>query len=85
MVIEDSAASGGMFGSKKASQILRENWTSLVPLAVLIIVVFFRTVTIEGIQFDLVPELLSQIQVLQVGETALTLYEWMGQVTILKA
>ena len=84
MVIEDSAASGGMFGSKKASQILRENWTSLVPLAVLIIVVFFRTVTIEGIQFDLVPELLSQIQVLQVGETALTLYEWMGQVTILK-
>ncbi len=82
MVIEDNAVSN-MFGNKKASQILRENWTSLVPLIILIVVVFFRTVSIEGLQFDLVPELLRQIQVLQVGDTSLSLYDWMGQVTIL--
>ena len=69
---------------RKAGQILRENWHSLIPLGVLILIVLFRTINVEGLKFDLVPELLGKIQVLKIGEESISLYSWLSQVTILK-
>lgn len=45
---------------KKASQILRENWTTLIPLFALILMVFFRTIN-GPLKFDLMVELLKSI------------------------
>ena len=69
---------------RKAGQILKENWHSLIPLGVLILIVLFRTINVEGLKFDLVPELLGKIQVLKIGDESLSLYSWLSQVTILK-
>ncbi len=69
---------------KKAGQILKENWKSLIPLFVLILIVVFRTINVPGLKFDLVPELLGKINFLTVGEESISLYAWMSQVTILK-
>ena len=62
---------------RKAGQILRENWHSLIPLGVLILIVLFRTINVEGLKFDLVPELLGKIQVLKIGEESISLYSWL--------
>lgn len=68
-----------IFSDKKASEILKENWVSLVPLMLLILIVFFRTVNNEAIKFDLVPESLNYIMI---GETPLV--EFVSSITILK-
>ena len=71
--------------SKKASQILKENWKSLIPLFILILIVIFRTVNVEAVKFDLGPELLGKINFITLNEdTSIDLYTWLSQVTILK-
>ena len=73
---EDSIAA---HQGQTASQILRKNWTTLIPLFVLIVIIFFRTVSVPGIQFDFVPEVLGYIMV---GENT-SLVDALGQITIL--
>ena len=83
-IVEYDANGNEIQETRKAGQIIRENWTSLIPLLVLILIVIFRTVNVPGIKFDLVPELLNKITFLTVGEEKITLYQWLSQVTILK-
>lgn len=64
---------------EKASHILSSNWMSLVPLFVLILIVFFRTINNPALKFDLVPETLNHIML---GETPLV--EFISSITILK-
>ena len=62
-----------------ASQILRKNWITLVPLFILIVVIFFRTISIPGVQFDFVPEVLGYIKLSE----DLSLIDAIGNITIL--
>ncbi len=64
----------------KPFDIIKENWTSLIPLILLILVVIFRTANIGGIHFDLVPEVLGKIMISE----NLDLYTALSQITILK-
>lgn len=64
----------------KPFEIIKQNWTSLIPLILLIIIVVFRTTTIGGVHFDLVPEILSKIKISE----NLDLYTALSQVSILK-
>lgn len=57
---EDSLAT---HQGQTAGQILRKNWTTLIPLCLLIVVIFFRTISVPGIQFDFVPDVLNYIRV----------------------
>ena len=43
------------FMDKRAGEILRENWKSLIPLIFLIVIVLLRTVKIPYISVDLGP------------------------------
>jgi TRAP-type C4-dicarboxylate transport system permease large subunit len=71
--------------TETAGQILRKNWTSLIPLAILIVVVIFRTISNEMLHFDLMPDILSQIKFITVDEnTSISLYEWLSNVSVLK-
>lgn len=70
---------------EKAGEILKKNWTSLIPLGILVVVVILRTVTNENIHFDLMPELLSRINFLTIDEqTSISLYDWLSQVSVLR-
>ena len=62
-----------------ASQILRNNWITLVPLLILVVVIFFRTVSVPGLQFDFVPDVLSFIQVAE----GVSILDVMKNITIL--
>ncbi len=62
-----------------AWQILSKNWLSLVPLTILAVLIVFRSLPIEALQFDLVPALLNTITV--AGKPFLT---WLGGILILK-
>lgn len=64
----------------KPFNIIKENWTSLIPLMLLILIVIFRTVNIGGIHFDLVPDVLGKIMISE----NLDLYTVLSQITILK-
>lgn len=64
----------------KPFDIVKENWTSLIPLILLIMIVIFRTTTIGGVHFDLVPELLGKIMISE----NLDLYTALSQISILK-
>lgn len=69
---------------RSASQILRANWKSLIPLMLLIVIVVFRTLSNENLKFDLVPELLKNIKHTSADGTSSDLYTWMTEVTIIK-
>ncbi len=72
------------FSGKTASSILKENWKSLIPLFVLIIIVLLRTVEIPYVSVDLGPAILSSINVLSYPDgSTLTLLDWLKSVTIL--
>ncbi len=73
------------FSGQSAGEIIKENWKSLIPMTVLIIIVLLRTVDIPYIAVDLGPTILDSITVFKTesGE-ALSLYDWMGNVTVLK-
>jgi Na+/H+ antiporter NhaC len=84
-IVEYDESGNEITDNKKASQILRENWRSLIPLFILILIVVFRTINIDAIKFDLGPELLGKINFLTINEeTSIDLYTWLSQVTILK-
>lgn len=72
------------FAGMKPRQILASNKRGLIPLILLIIIIFFRTITNETLHFDLGPELLSKITHTAADGTVTDLYTWMSQVTILK-
>lgn len=65
-------------------RILMSNWKSLIPLMLLIVIVVFRTIGNESVQFDLVPEILKNITHTSADGTVSDLYTWMSQVTIIK-
>ncbi len=66
--------------NSKPFNIIKENWTSLIPLILLILVVIFRTTTIAGIHFDLVPETLGRVMISE----NLDLYTALSQISILR-
>lgn len=71
--------------TETAGQILKKNWTSLIPLCILVLIVILRTVTNEKLHFDLMPDLLSQIKFITLDEnTSISFYEWLSNVSILK-
>lgn len=74
------------FTDQTASQILRNNWKSLIPMCVLILIVLLRTVKIPFISVDLGPFILQNIKFLSLdsGDTVISLYDWLSNVTILK-
>ena len=67
-----------------AMQILKKNWKSLIPLGILVVVILFRTITNEKIHFDLVPDLLSQINFITIDDTSISFYEWLNNLTVFK-
>ena len=71
------------YTDRKASEILKSNWKSLIPLFFLIIVVILRTVDIPYLSIDLGPTILQNINILTIGEESLSLYDWLSNVTIL--
>ncbi|MGM9612497.1 MAG: TRAP transporter large permease subunit [Butyricicoccus sp.] len=72
------------FVDQTASQILRENWKSLIPLAFLIVVVLLRTVQIPHLSVDLGPTILKNINFLTLSDdTSISLYDWLSKVSIL--
>ena len=83
-IVEYDANGNEIQETKKAGQIIRENWTSLVPLMILILIVVFRTINVPALKFDLVPELLGKITVLTLAGESVSLYSWISNVTILK-
>ena len=64
----------------KPFEIIKENWSSLIPLILLIVIVVFRTTTIGGVHFDLVPEVLGKVMISE----NLDLYTALSQISILK-
>lgn len=68
-----------VMGQVKAGRILADNWTTLIPLVLLVLIVFFRTVSNPSIHFDLVPDALNHIRI---GEQGLV--EFLSGTTILK-
>jgi len=68
---------------RKAGEIFKENWKSLIPLCFLIIVVLLRTVKIPYISCDLGPAILKSIKFLTVGEETITLYDFLAGASIL--
>lgn len=71
--------------SETAGEILQKNWISLIPLAILIIIVIFRTISNEKYHFDLVPEFLDQIRFITIDEnTVLSFYDWLSQISVIK-
>lgn len=74
-----SADSVAAHEGQTAGQILRNNWITLVPLLILVVVIFFRTVSVPGLQFDFVPDVLSFIQVAE----GVSILDVMKNITIL--
>ncbi len=71
--------------TETAGQILKKNWTSLIPLGILILVVLLRTITNEKLHFDLMPDLLSQINFIIIDEnTSISFYDWLCNISVLK-
>lgn len=64
----------------KPFEIIKENWSSLIPLILLIVIVVFRTTTIGGVHFDLVPEVLGKVMISE----NLDLYTALSQISILR-
>ena len=71
------------YTDRKASEILKSNWKSLIPLIFLIIVVILRTVDIPYLSVDLGPTILQNINFITVGEESVSLYDWLSNVSIL--
>lgn len=72
------------FMDKRAGEILRENWKSLIPLIFLIVIVLLRTVKIPYISVDLGPTILKNINILTMPDgSILNLYDWLSNVSIL--
>ncbi len=71
------------YADKKAGEILRSNWKSLIPLVCLIIIVLLRTVKIPGVSVDLGPTILKAVNFIKVGDTSVNLYEFLSGVSIL--
>lgn len=70
---------GNEIKGEKASTILKENWTSLIPLMILVFIVIFRTVEIPTIKVDIIPLVLNQITIQQKP-----FLEFLGEIPILK-
>lgn len=70
---------GNEIEKEKASQILKENWTSLIPLFILILIVIFRTIEVPALKIDIIPLVLNQIIV-----QGKPLLDYMGSLTIVK-
>ena len=71
------------FNDRKAGEIFKQNWKSLIPLTFLIIVVLLRTVKIPYISCDLGPAILKSIRFLKVGDETITLYDFLSGASIL--
>ncbi len=71
------------FNDRKAGEIFRDNWKSLIPLCFLIIVVLLRTVKIPYVSVDLGPAILKSLKFLTVGEETITLYDFLAGASIL--
>ena len=84
-VIREYDENGNEITSREAAmQILKKNWKSLIPLGILVVVILFRTITNEKIHFDLVPDLLSQINFITIDDTSISFYEWLNNLTVFK-
>lgn len=84
-VIREYDENGNEITSREAAmQILKKNWKSLIPLGILVVVILFRTITNEKIHFDLVPDLLSQINFITIDDTSISFYEWLNTLTVFK-
>ncbi len=69
---------------QSASQILKSNWKSLIPLIVLLIIVLLRTVNIPFISCDIGPAILKAINLITLDEgKVITLYDFLANATIL--
>ncbi|MBQ6470247.1 MAG: TRAP transporter large permease subunit [Lachnospiraceae bacterium] len=72
------------FSDKKAGQIFKENWKSLIPLCFLIIVVLLRTVKIPYVSTDLGPTILKSIKFIKISEeTTLSFYDFLAGTSLL--
>lgn len=71
------------YADRKAGDILKSNWKSLIPLACLILIVLLRTVNIPGISVDLGPTILKAVKFITVGDVTVNLYEFLSGVSIL--
>lgn len=78
-IVEYDENGNEIMNKEKASHILARNWKSLIPLILLILIVFFRTINHPTLKFDLVPETLNHILI---GEKPLV--EFLSSITILK-
>lgn len=67
--------------TKKAGEIMKDNWKSLIPMGALIIIILCRTLSFIG--FDLGPSILKAIS-FKVGEQSTTLYDFLASITIVK-
>lgn len=71
------------FAGKTASGILRENWKSLIPMAVLILIVLLRTLDIPYMSVDIGPAILQNIKFLTISEDqVITLYDFLSGISI---
>ena len=65
-----------------AGEILKKNWKSLIPLSVLVLVVFFRSINLPAIKFDLPTEILKHINLFTIDQpTADALLSTTGMAT----
>ena len=72
------------YTDKTASEILRKNWRSLVPLMVLILIVLLRTIEIPYVSVDLGPTILKNLTFLSLGDgSIISLYDFLKGATIL--
>ena len=72
------------FINRTASEILRENWKSLLPLLFLIVIVLLRTVDIPYLSVDIGPAILQNLNFITLPDgTMISLYEWLQNISIL--
>ncbi len=72
------------FADRKASEILKENWKSLIPMTALIIIVLLRTLDIPYISVDIGPEILKQFKFITLPDgTVMNFYDWLSGITVL--
>ena len=68
------------FSNETAGDIIRRNWKSLIPLCFLIVIIFFRTLSI----IDVGPTILKNIKFLKLADdNVMSLYDFMAGVSIL--
>ncbi len=71
--------------TKTASEIFKEGWKSLIPVAILIIIILLRTLPIPYISVDLGVEILKSINFIKIGEDqVISLYDFISNISILK-